>query len=160
MLLECKIRRQGGTTVDLPNEDGSTTAYHFKPLDPTRADSPHVADVADMAHLSRFISAAPETYVPFEGKAPKVDLPKPAAIAKGGDAPVAGTPAQVEAAADKAADNDADTNNDGVLSVAELSAGIAAGKFTPEALRELLAQEEETGAPRKGFVKVITQALK
>lgn len=168
MQLECKIRRNGGTETTMPNPDGSRTTYRFLPVDPTRADSPHVANVVDQAHYDRFLFVAPECYVPFGGKAPKVDLPKPVTVREAVtvDAVTAAAMAtapsalQAEAVADKASDDDADTNNDGRLSVAELSAGIAAGKFTPEELRELLAAEEESGDPRKGFVKVITKALK
>lgn len=157
MQLELKIRRQGGTEVVMPNAEGEApTTYHFKPLDPTRADSPHVCEVSNDDHLQRFIAAAPESYVLFRGAAaPKLDAPKAPAPAM----PTAAT-LPAEAAADKAADNDVDTNNDGRITVAELAEGIAAGKYTQEQLRELLAAEEATGEPRKGFVKAITHALK
>lgn len=151
MLIECRIKRAGGTHVDMPNPDESTTAYHFRPLDPSRADSPHVADVSNMAHVSRFIAADCTVYVPFEGKAGAAPLPK---------APTAPAPTAPAPAAEAPAAQVADTNQDGRLSVSELSAGIVAGQFTPEKLREMLALEEESGAPRKGFVRAITQALK
>src|SRR5690606_41587361 len=75
--LECKIRRPGGSEVTMPNGEGEPdTTYHFKPIDPTRADSPHVCEVDNDNHLSRFIAAAPETYVIFrEGKAPTLQAP-------------------------------------------------------------------------------------
>lgn len=155
--LECKIRRKGGTENTMPNPDGSRTTYHFKPVDPTRADSPHVAEVDDQAHYDRFLSVAPECYVPFDGKAPKVHFPKP------GTAP---QPAAVEVQAGETIEHDlGDRVQDKAapherLSVSDLSAGIVAGKFTPEQLREMLAAEEESGSPRKNFVKAITQALK
>src|SRR5690606_24002734 len=112
--LECKIRRPGGSEVTMPNGEGEpSTVYHFKPIDPTRADSPHVCEVDNDAHLSRFIAAAPECYVPFRSTVtPKIDVPKPAPKAPDPVPP----PLADEAAADKKADDDADTNNDGRIS--------------------------------------------
>lgn len=139
MQLECRIKRAGGTHVDMPNPDDTTTAYHFKPLDPSRADSPHVANVSS-AHADRFIAADCTVYVPFEGAGTVAELPRPALAA--------------------AVEPQADANEDSRMSIGELAEGIKAKSFSPEQLRELLALEEESGEPRKGFVSTITKALK
>jgi hypothetical protein len=52
MLIECIIKRDGGTRLTLWG-----TPYHFEP----DADGRHVADVTDPAHVERFLSI-PEAY--------------------------------------------------------------------------------------------------
>jgi len=71
--LECKIKRVGGTDVDLPPH-----TVQFRPLDPTRADSPHVAEVAPEV-AARLMAADHRVYVPYDGKAPAATLPAPKA---------------------------------------------------------------------------------
>lgn len=146
MKLECRIRRAGGTETTMPNPDESVTAYHFKPIDPTRADSPHVAEVSDQAHYDRFIAVAPECYVPFDGKAPKVDLPKP-------QAPVITEPVATDAPLTAQAERDAQP------SWAALQSGIKAGTFSQEQLREWMAAEEASDTPRPGYIAAIVKAL-
>lgn len=53
MKILSKIQRDGGTHVTM---DG--IAYHFAPIDPSEPKSPHVADVTEKAHISRFMSVA------------------------------------------------------------------------------------------------------
>lgn len=52
MLIECILRRVGGTRVTMGNPPVN---YHFKPADPTVEDSPHIADVSDPRHAKRFL---------------------------------------------------------------------------------------------------------
>ncbi len=144
--IECKIRRAAGTEIDLPNSDGEYSRYHFKPLDPSRADSPHVADVSD-AHADLLFNVAPECYVAFEAPKAAPAVARPAAEP---------TKPQAEAKAEQSAD----TNANGVLSVAEFNKAHAAGEFTPKALRELLAKEEASKSPRASFIAAVTKALK
>lgn len=59
MKVECKLKRDGGTKIDL---DG--VEYHFKPL----KDGAHVAEVTDEAHLER-LQQIPEAYKPYKGEA-------------------------------------------------------------------------------------------
>ena len=142
--IELTIRRAGGSDVDLPNDDGAFTRYHFKPLDATRADSPHVADVSD-AHADILLNLLPVAYVAFD--APKA-------------APAVARPAATAADTTTTADDKADTNGNGVLSVAEFNKAHAAGKFDELALRELLAAEEAAEHPRSSFIAAVTKALK
>lgn len=75
MKLECKLKRVGGTDVDLPPD-----TIQFRPLDPTRADSPHVAEVSEVV-AARLMAADARVYVPYEGKAPAKPLAAPKAPA-------------------------------------------------------------------------------
>lgn len=52
MKIECKLRRDGGTKVELGDIE-----YHFE----EQADGAHVADVTNEEHLARFL-AIPEAY--------------------------------------------------------------------------------------------------
>lgn len=145
MQIECKIKRAGGTKITMPNPDGSAAEYHFAPIDPTRADSPHVASVADEAHAARLLDI-PEAYAPFTaGKAPKVDLPKPVAPPQAASSTVSGPEAPV-AACD-------------LPTWPALQSGIKAGTFSQEQLREWMAQEEAAESPRPGYIAAIVKAL-
>lgn len=70
MKIECKLKREGGTHVDL-----GKTKYHFAPL----ADGAHVALVEDEAHQDRFLSI-PEAYRLYRGElaAAPISAPGPA----------------------------------------------------------------------------------
>ena len=59
MDIESKIKREGGTHVDM-----GTAKYHFAP----REDGAHVADVQDEAHADRFLSIT-EGYRLYRGAA-------------------------------------------------------------------------------------------
>ncbi|HJV52785.1 MAG TPA: hypothetical protein VJ652_15060 [Noviherbaspirillum sp.] len=68
MQIECILKRAGGTKAAI---DG--TEYHFAP----NADGSHVAEVADDAHIERFLGIA-EAYRAYRTEAPA----KPAKPAK------------------------------------------------------------------------------
>lgn len=72
MKLECKIKRSGGTDVDLL--DGSKV--QFRPIDATRADSPHIAEVTASQAQALFRADA-NVYVVFDENAPRVQLAPP-----------------------------------------------------------------------------------
>lgn len=81
MKIECKLKRDGGTHVDI-----DTIKYHFAP----QADGAHVADVTEEAHVDRFLSIA-EAYRLYRGEKAAVEVkeeaqsdadPVPAAPAK------------------------------------------------------------------------------
>ncbi len=57
MLIECKIKRDGGSKVPIGNKE-----YHFIPL----TDGAHVADVQDEDHEARFLSIS-EAYRAYKG---------------------------------------------------------------------------------------------
>ncbi len=56
MKIECILKRQGGTVVDL---DGKT--YHFTP----QADGAHVAEVADDEHIDKLLAVS-EAYQQYD----------------------------------------------------------------------------------------------
>ncbi len=76
MDIECKLKRAGGTHVDM-----GTAQYHFAPRED---DDAHVATVLDEAHQDRFLSI-PEAYRLYRGTpaaAPvSAPAPKPAVVA-------------------------------------------------------------------------------
>lgn len=55
MKIECILKRQGGTVVEL-----SGKTYHFKP----QADGAHVAEVADDEHIDKLLAVS-EAYQPY-----------------------------------------------------------------------------------------------
>lgn len=77
MKLECTIKRPGGSDVELPPY-GNENKVQFRPLDHTRAESPHVAEVT-AEQLQFLIGLDPRTYRVFDGKAPAVVLNPPSA---------------------------------------------------------------------------------
>lgn len=66
MKIECILKREGGSVVDLGGLE-----YHFEPL----ADGAHVADVSEEAHIDRFLSIA-EGYKVYHGKGTPKGEPK------------------------------------------------------------------------------------
>lgn len=156
MKVECKIKRTGGTEVELRNNADGFDTVKFAPLDATRADSPHVADVTEEQAAVLFQADA-RVYVPFSGAAPKAaaTIHKPQA-----PAPASETPAADSDDEDEDEDEAGDTNGDGVLSVRELKAGIADGTLKAEQLREILEKEQQSESPRQSFIAVIVKALK
>lgn len=66
MKIECILKREGGSVVDLGGIE-----YHFEPL----ADGAHVADVEDKAHIDRFLSIS-EGYKLYHGKDEPKGQPK------------------------------------------------------------------------------------
>ncbi|MBV6551774.1 hypothetical protein KTN00_12185 [Acinetobacter soli] len=63
-LIECMIKRAGGTDVPFGFSNRKKTVYRFRPIDSTDPESPHVADVTNDEHYERFISIA-EAYRPY-----------------------------------------------------------------------------------------------
>lgn len=80
MKIECLLKRDGGTIVDMPRNDRpGNMRYHFKPEVPDDDQAAHVCEVTDKAHLGRFlaITDAYQVYDP-EGEAPTaISIPKP-----------------------------------------------------------------------------------
>lgn len=65
MLIECKLKRPGGSKIDI---DGAV--YHFKPKTDGPGD-PHVCDVTDKLHAQRFLGIAEAYCLPGDAPAPK-----------------------------------------------------------------------------------------
>lgn len=64
MIIECTLKRQGGTVVDFP-----TAVYHFAPDKTKTPDSitkeyPHICEIKDKDHVRRLL-AIPESYRQF-----------------------------------------------------------------------------------------------
>ena len=67
MKIECKNKREGGSTIDIGG-----VAYEFKPL----ADGAHVAEVGKKEHVERFLSI-PEAYCLYQPGKPVKEAPAP-----------------------------------------------------------------------------------
>ena len=55
MLIAAKFRRPDAP-IELPNADGTTSTYFFRPIAPGVANSEHVAEVTDPDHISRLLA--------------------------------------------------------------------------------------------------------
>lgn len=75
MKLECTIKRSGGTDVELP-PFGAENTVQFRPLDHTRAESPHVA-IVSTEQANKLMSLDPKTYRIYDAQTPKVELLPP-----------------------------------------------------------------------------------
>ena len=62
MLVQCKLRRNGGTKIEFGG-----TEYHFAPNDA----GDHVAEVTDEAALNRLVNEIPEAYALYGADADK-----------------------------------------------------------------------------------------
>lgn len=60
MLIASRFQRPTAP-VELPNANGTTTTYFFKPIDPSVPNSEHVAEVSDPKHIQRLLGI-PEGY--------------------------------------------------------------------------------------------------
>lgn len=65
-LVECLLKREGGTTVDFGFHNRKKVKYHFAPLDVNDPDSPHVCNVPNEEHYDRFVVGIPEAYRPYD----------------------------------------------------------------------------------------------
>lgn len=73
MKIVCKLKRQGGTKVDI-----GKVQYHFKPENPADPDSPHSCEVTNPDHAARFLAINEAYYraddeTMNEPEAPEVD---------------------------------------------------------------------------------------
>lgn len=93
MLIECKLKRQGGSKVDIGG-----IVYHFKPNTNDPGD-PHLCDVKDKLHAQRFLGIA-------EGYCLPGDAPEPT------PEPVVSTAVERTAEANEANDNPADADDE------------------------------------------------
>lgn len=76
-MIECTIKRKGGSEVPMGHHKAKQVTYHFKPIDPNDPTSPHVCDVPDEDHYARFLSIR-ESYRRYKvGAAPAEQLPAP-----------------------------------------------------------------------------------
>ncbi len=55
-LVECLLRRKGGTKVPFGRHGSNHTVYNFQPIDANDPESPHVADVPNEDHYERLLS--------------------------------------------------------------------------------------------------------
>jgi hypothetical protein len=106
-VIRCKLERDGGTRASI----GDTT-YHFRPQPNLGAATAHVCEVAEKAHVNRFL-AITEGYELFLGE-DEVDAPVDVAPAVPDDEPVAPEPEpDPEPAPEPAAPADAPDAGDG-----------------------------------------------
>lgn len=101
MLIATYFKRPNAP-VNLPNADGTTTDYFFRPVHPGNPQSEHVAEVTDPAHIQRLL-AITEGYYPANAEAAleaaaksatavSVALSKPVAPSPQAAAPAPATP--------------------------------------------------------------------
>jgi hypothetical protein len=93
MLIACRFHRPNAPVV-LPNPDGTTTTYFFRPIAPNSPESEHVAEVEPAHHVERLL-AIPEGYYIAEANAALAS----AAAAAAGSTPKPVQPAPIETAA-------------------------------------------------------------
>lgn len=92
MLIECKLKRQGGTKVDIGG-----IVYHFKPNTNDSGD-PHLCDVKDKLHAKRFLGIAEGYCLPGDAQE---QTPEPVVSAtEVDDKPVVDEPPALPPAAD------------------------------------------------------------
>ena len=102
MLIASRFKRPNAP-INLPNADGTTKDYFFRPVDPASPESEHVAEVTDAGHIQKLLSIAEGYYVAEANAA--LDAAK--TLAASGARPVAQptepvpAPAQPDAAADQ-----------------------------------------------------------
>lgn len=63
-LIECLLKRKGGTIVNFGFHNKKKSVYHFRPLDLEDPESPHVCEVNNEEHYQRFLNIQ-EAYRPF-----------------------------------------------------------------------------------------------
>lgn len=123
-LLECILKRKGGTVVEFGFHNKKKVKYHFQPLNPLDPDSPHICNVPNLEHYKRLVSIT-EAYREFD---PDGEYEQVYAIQKSGD------------------DSDFDGRNDyeDLLSVnpEEVSNDWLAG-FTQQVLQIKLTQKQK-----------------
>lgn len=138
MLIECKLKRKGGTRIDFPE-----ASYHFAPR-PELPDAPHLAEVKHDAHVDRLLSI-PEAYREYNGRIKPAPAPKrPTATA------------DVTAEPEPASSNVEEIR---ALSVRDLKAKIAT--YSNEDLIAALAAEkaQTEDKPRDSWCEVVTAYL-
>ena len=64
-IVECILKREGGTIVEFGFHNKKKVKYHFRPIDATDPESPHVCNVSDDDHYGRFLSIS-ECYREFD----------------------------------------------------------------------------------------------
>lgn len=156
--IELTIRRKGGSVVEFPAQgDAPAASYHFKPAtnDP---DGPHIATVANEAHVKRLLSIDAYRLV-MDTAAPAPTLPQtpggsgvPPKATEGDQTPPPGgaggakdeKPTEVVAAILE-------------LSLRDLKAKI--NTFAEADLRAALAFEQKNPDGRKGFIEAVTAHL-
>lgn len=84
MKIECILKREGGTHVELGGID-----YHFKP----QADGAHVADIKDRAHIGKFLAIS-EGYLIYDPEEAAADPAPAAPEAPAAAAGIAAAPAE------------------------------------------------------------------
>ena len=62
MLIASRFKRPEAP-VNLPNADGTTKDYFFRPVDPASPLSEHVADVTDAGHIQKLLAIGEGYYV-------------------------------------------------------------------------------------------------
>ena len=70
--IQCLLRRKGGTKVTFGHNRATQKTYHFKPVDESDDQSPHICNVDDEDHADRLLSIR-ESYRLYRGDSGYVD---------------------------------------------------------------------------------------
>lgn len=70
--IQCLLRRKGGTKVTFGHNRATQKTYHFKPIDESDDQSPHICNVDDEDHADRLLSIR-ESYRLYRGDSGYVD---------------------------------------------------------------------------------------
>lgn len=62
MLIASHFKRPNAP-VNLPNSDGTSKDYFFRPIDPNSPESEHVAEVTDSGHIQKLLAIAEGYYI-------------------------------------------------------------------------------------------------
>lgn len=71
-MIQCLLRRKGGTKVTFGNNRATQKTYHFKPVNADDENSPHVCAIDDEEHADQLLSIR-EAYRLYRGGAGVVD---------------------------------------------------------------------------------------
>ena len=71
-IIQCLLRRKGGTKVTFGNNRATQKTYHFKPVNSDDENSPHVCAIDDEEHADQLLSIR-EAYRLYRGGAGVVD---------------------------------------------------------------------------------------
>ena len=71
-IIQCLLRRKGGTKVTFGNNRATQKTYHFKPVNADDENSPHVCAIDDEEHADQLLSIR-EAYRLYRGGAGVVD---------------------------------------------------------------------------------------
>jgi len=65
MLIECLLKRVGGSDISFGQNVLRQVVYKFRPVDEKDNTSPHLCDIDNKDHINRLLSIRPKAYVEY-----------------------------------------------------------------------------------------------